>query len=177
MRHPISSLFDTSPSRVLPAKEYLFRTGASVAFLYQVASGTIALRRTTHVGNEITLQVAGPGSLLAEASLYSNEYHCDAVALETSVVTRVACSTAREVLHKSPDLADNWAAYLARTVQKARTNSEIRSLKTVAARLDAWILFGGKLPQKGAYQDTASELSVTREALYRELARRKKLLV
>jgi len=56
----------------------------------------------------------------------------------------------------------------------ARVRAEIRSLPTVAARLDVWLAEGNELPSKGHWQTVAAELSVTREALYRELARRRK---
>jgi hypothetical protein len=43
----------------------------------------------------------------------------------------------------------------------------------VAERLDAWLGAEGGLPDRGRWQELAEELGVTREALYRELARRR----
>jgi len=62
---------------------------------------------------------------------------------------------------------------LARGVQAARLKAEIRSLSKVSERLGAWLEAGNTLPEKGRWQEVAAELSVTREALYRELARRR----
>ena len=62
---------------------------------------------------------------------------------------------------------------LARSVQAARVRAEIRSLPRVAERLDAWLAEGNALPGKGQRQELAAELGVTREALYRELSRRR----
>jgi len=63
--------------------------------------------------------------------------------------------------------------HLALEVQRARANSELLSLKTVAARVDAWVTLNhGTLPPKGQWRQVASEIGVTPEALYRELARR-----
>jgi CRP-like cAMP-binding protein len=53
--------------------------------------------------------------------------------------------------------------------------AEIRTLRTVAERLDAWLGEGNVLPDKGRHQDVAAELGVSREAFYRELARRRAL--
>jgi CRP-like cAMP-binding protein len=64
-------------------------------------------------------------------------------------------------------------AHLANAVQEARLRAEIRSLRTTAERLDAWLGEGRALPVKGQWQDLAGELGVTREALYRELAKRR----
>jgi hypothetical protein len=45
-----------------------------------------------------------------------------------------------------------------------------------ADRLEAWLCEGNALPSKGRRQDVATEIGVTREALYRELSRRRKRL-
>jgi CRP/FNR family transcriptional regulator, dissimilatory nitrate respiration regulator len=77
------------------------------------------------------------------------------------------------VLADDPALATSWSALLARSVQAARLRSEIRSLPRVADRLDAWLGEGNALLEKGRWQEVAAELGVTREALYRELSRRR----
>jgi len=47
-------------------------------------------------------------------------------------------------------------------------------LKTVAARLDAWLAFhDNQLPPRGKRVEFAREIGVSPEALYRELARRR----
>ena len=80
----------------------------------------------------------------------------------------------RARLARSPEFAEAWAEYLTREVQEARLRSEILSLKTVARRLDAWLLsHGGHMPAKGEWKSLAHQIGVSPEALYRELARRK----
>lgn len=112
--------------------------------------------------------------VVAEASAYSGSYHCDASAPMDSTVLALPKSAFLSAMASNPDLAAVWAATLARGVQAARFRSEIRSLPKVADRLDAWLGEGNHLPEKGHWQDVANELGVTREALYRELARRRK---
>jgi len=46
-------------------------------------------------------------------------------------------------------------------------------LPRVADRLDAWFGEGNALPERGRWQEVAAELGITREALYRELSRRR----
>ena len=65
---------------------------------------------------------------------------------------------------------------MARSVQAARLRAEIQSLPRVADRLDAWLGEGNCLSQRGRWQEVAAELGVTREALYRELTRRRATL-
>jgi uncharacterized protein YjiS (DUF1127 family) len=46
------------------------------------------------------------------------------------------------------------------------------SLKTVKAKLDAWLAWNdGKLPLKGTWKQLADDIGVSREALYREVAK------
>ena len=46
--------------------------------------------------------------------------------------------------------------------------------RVLADRLDAWLAEGHAFPERGRQQELAAELGVTREALYREMARRRK---
>lgn len=71
-------------------------------------------------------------------------------------------------------LMEHWARHLASVVPGPRIRAEIRSLPRVSDRLDAWFAKGHLLPGKVRRQEVAAELGVTREALYRELARRRR---
>ncbi|WP_284165867.1 hypothetical protein [Frigidibacter sp. SD6-1] len=59
-------------------------------------------------------------------------------------------------------------------MQSARFRSGLLALRCVTERLDAWLAEGHDLPPHGQLQDLAADLGVTREALYRELSRRRK---
>jgi CRP-like cAMP-binding protein len=173
MSGSLDGLFSGSTLRALGAGESLFLTGDEVAFVFRVRSGRIALNRTTPQGTVLLLQTASEGDVLAEASAYSGQYHCDATALEPVAVEAVSKADFKRALSSDRDLAEAWERRLAHAVQEARMKSEIRTLRTVAERLDAWLSAnGGVLPPKGRRQELASELGVSREALYRELARR-----
>lgn len=142
--------------------------------MFLVESGQIHLCRHTVHGAEMVLQRAIPGMVVAEASAYSDSYHCDAIATTRCIVLALPKPAFLLALASDSDLAATWAATLARGVQAARFRSEIRSLLKVADRLDAWLGEGNHLPKKGSWQVVANELGITREALYRELARRRK---
>lgn len=120
------------------------------------------------------LNRARPGNVLAEASAYSEQYHCDGLANTKTQLRSLPVSQFLERLQSSADVARSWAAQLARELQNARMQSEIRSLKTVTERLDAWLGLRNTLPPRGEIQDLARVLGVSREALYRELAQRRK---
>ncbi|WP_420336926.1 Crp/Fnr family transcriptional regulator [Roseibium sp.] len=141
--------------------------------MYCVVTGELDLVRHTHSGTPLVLNRAVCGSVLAEASAYSRAYHCDCVARRPSTLRSVSVAQFHDAMRSSPDLAGLWAAQLAATLQNARMLSEIRALKTVSERLDAWLTDNGGLPPKGQIQHVAHMLGVSREALYRELAKRR----
>jgi CRP-like cAMP-binding protein len=156
------------------AGEILFRAGDTVRSLFLVVAGAIRLTRPLPHGPQLILQRAGPGALLAEASLFTDRYHCEGEAVSDSVVRRVHVRRLREALAKDRGLADAWFHHLAQEVQRARAHAEIVSLKTVSARLDAWMtLNDAPLPPKGQWRQVAAEIGVTPEALYRELVHRR----
>jgi CRP-like cAMP-binding protein len=173
MSRSVGKLFGQAAVRRHAAGQQIFHSGDRVRFLHLVESGRIDLVRQTRAGAPLILQRAGSGQVLAEASVYSAAYHCDARAITSSVLRVLPVSAFRQSLETSPGQAGIWAEYLAHAVQVARLRAEARTLRTVAERLDAWLSSGGALPEKGTWQDLAAELGVSREALYRELANRR----
>ena len=77
---------DEAIDRKLKSGEALFRLGNKATGLYEVISGRLRLARVDRSGHEIVLHIAGPGETLAEASLFSPSYHCDAIASTDATV-------------------------------------------------------------------------------------------
>lgn len=152
----------------------LFHQGDPVRSIYIVKAGLIELIRHQKDGTSIILQRASTGMIIAEASMYSENYHCDGVAGKALEVMELPKTTFLQRLHGDEVFSNAWSAYLAKEVQSARLRSEILSLKTVAERLDAWLAWQeDRLPKKGSWKTVASQIGVSPEALYRELARRR----
>ncbi len=151
----------------------LFRTGDPVLSLFVVVSGELRLVRALPHGAALTLQRASAGTPIAEASLFAERYHCDAVARQKAVVRSIPLARVKAALRDDAALASAFLRHLAHEVQRSRTQAEILSLKTVAERLNAWIALNGGMPSKGRWRDVAAEIDVSPEALYRELARRR----
>jgi len=152
----------------------LFRRGDPVTDVHYVVTGTVHLVRFQTDGSALILQRAGPGSILAEASLYFDTYHCDAVAAGDADTRAYAKAGLKKLLLRSPAFSDIWANCLAQELQRPRLRAEILALRTVSERLDAWIAGnGGDFPHKGEWKLVASQIGVSPEALYREIARRR----
>lgn len=173
MSESLEPLFAGAAARAFGAGEPVFQAGDTVSSMFFVRRGRADLVRHTGHGLRMVLHRAGPGAVLAEASAWSEAYHCDAVAAEPCQVAVLPRGAFLKRLSTKPAMAEIWARCLARAVQSARLQAEIRSLPKVADRLDAWLGEGNRLPEKGRWQEVAAELGVTREALYRELSRRR----
>src|SRR4249919_4106517 len=97
----------------LKSGEPLFRLGDKTLGLCEIIAGRVRLARVDRSGHEIVLHVAGPGETIAEASLFSPQYHCDAIA-STNATVRVYPK--REVLtafEKNPKAAQAFTETLA----------------------------------------------------------------
>ncbi|HLJ19724.1 MAG TPA: Crp/Fnr family transcriptional regulator [Stellaceae bacterium] len=175
MSAALVSLLGDLPGREcrFAAGDTLFRLGDAVRRLHLIRDGTVHLVRHHEDGSALILQRAGPGSILAEASVYSPRYHCDARAETATVTWAVSRTEVRKALAERPALSESWASYLAQEVQRARLQAEILSLKTVAERLNAWVAWNGSFPAKGQWSLVALEIGVSPEALYREIANRR----
>lgn len=174
MYHEISSLFKNAKTTHLKKGNTLFRTGDKVARMYLVEIGKIDLVRHSNIGIRMILHSAIKNDVLAEASAYSDIYHCDGVASLDTKLLHISVDSFLKQLKLNDNFSSAWAAKLAHALQQSRMNAEIRTLRTVKARVDAWLENNHTLPEKGHWQDLAETLGVTREALYRELAKRRK---
>ena len=151
-----------------------FHQGDKVTTVYVVKEGLVELTRHQQDGTSIVLQRATRQTVLAEASVYSENYHCDALVALPATLWEIPKATFIKRLREDDAFSNLWAAYLAREVQGARYRCEIMSRKTVTERLDGWLAWhGNKLPEKGQWKGVARQIGVSPEALYRELAKRR----
>ena len=170
----LNRIFEHAAVRLLTDKAVLFRAGDLTSNMYFVEAGEVDLIRRTTEGNELIFQRARANDILAEASVYSGAYHCDAVAAVQSRLRVVARNTFVERLRACPKLSEAWSAHLANNIQNVRAITAIRAIRRLDDRLDAWLDQGNSLPEAGRWQEVAAEIGVSREALYRELAKRRR---
>ena len=165
-------IFEDAPERAVARGAVLFRRDDPVQAMYLVRSGEVALERALADGGLLTLQLAGAGAALAEASLFSERHHCDAVARSEARVAMVSRAGFLTALERRPEAALSLIESYARAVQGQRARIEIMRLRRVSDRLDAWLDLQGA-PAKGEWIKVAEQIGVSPPALYRELARRR----
>lgn len=153
--------------------QYLFHRDDRVKSMFLIENGTAQLIRHHPNGTAVVLQPACPGSILAEASLFTPKYHCDAIVTSPVVASLFSRNAVQQLFYANQDFARAWATHLASEVRSARRHAEILTLQTVAERLDAWLADKGQLPERGNWKTIAQEIGTSPEALYREIARRR----
>ncbi len=152
--------------------EQIFPQGKRPEHMFYVASGEVVLQRPGLQGENLVLQRARH-SFVAEASLQSESYHCDAVVTIAGELVMIPVAQVRHALQSDPAFSMRWIAMLNRELKRMRAQCERLSLKGVGARLLHLIDSEGnlgRLPLGPGLKSIALELGVTHEALYRGVA-------
>lgn len=161
--------------RRLKAGQALFRRGDRTSGLYEIVEGQVRLVRVNRAGREAVLHVAMAGETMAEASLFSASYHCDAIATTDAVVRLYPKAAVLAEFNRDPKAARKFAAVLARQVMTLRTRLEQRNIRAARDRVRHYLVINadadrGTVTLSGTLKDVASELGLTHEVLYRTLA-------
>ncbi len=165
--------------RRLARREYAFRQGERARAVFFVLEGEVQLCRVGRRGERLILHRARPGEYFAEAALWSERYHCDAVAARPVRLLAIPAAKFREALRRDAELAERWIALLSRQLQGARARAERAALTGAEERIRHYLAThgagpGGAVELRGSLKDLAAELGLAHETLYRTLARMQK---
>ena len=167
----LPELFRTIPDNairniLLDKGSILFHQDRQTGGLFFVKSGKIELRRCTESGEMLLVHHAIAGETFAEASLFSEYYHCDAVATNTSTLIEVDRKYVLAHLQSDPNFAIAMTKHLARQNQLYRRKLEIIAIKSASERVYS-ALCDDML--KSDIISLAAEIGLTHEAVYRSL--------
>lgn len=168
-----------APDRLVPrrvaAGEAVFRQGDPAVAVYRVEQGRVRLVRHLEDGSSVALHVARAGDGFAEAALFADAYHCDAVAEADAVLTLLPKADLLMALEADPRASLAFARMLAAQVRDLRARLELRNIRSASERILAWL----KLQATGTpstvrldrpWTQIAAEIGLTHEAIYRALA-------
>jgi CRP-like cAMP-binding protein len=161
--------------RALEAGQALFRQGARAVGLYEVVRGKVRLVRFDRTGREVVLHSASAGDTIAEASLFSPAYHCDAIATTDAAVRLYPKAVVLAELQSNPQAARAFMAMLARQIMTLRTNLEQRNIRSARDRVRHYLAVNLAADRQtvhlpGSLKDLAARLGLSHEALYRTLS-------
>ncbi len=165
----------TLERRSLARNETLFRQGDNVAAIYFVEAGRLRLERRTFDGRLLVLGVSPAGQFFVEGALFSDSFHCDAVATEPSRVRVYPKTALLTALSADPTSALSLLKLMAHQIFDLRQRLEVMKVRSAEERVMLYLDLhagpdGRTVTLRSQLQDIASELGLTREAFYRTLA-------
>ena len=147
------------------ARETLFLQGAETTGLFIVLTGRVHLERVGPNGERFVIHRAEAGTTFAEASIFSEHYHCDAIVIETGEFIRIE-KTAVLTAFADVEFARTYGREAARQIQAQRQLLEIVGIRSAEERVMAGLV-AGLLDGQGV--DFAALLQLSHEATYRAL--------
>ena len=173
----IEDVFSVVPgarTRGYSAGAAIFRQGAPTRAIFKVQNGCVEVVRHLSDGSFVTIATARAGDTFAEAALFTERYHCDAVARTDCEIVSAPTSAVRELIDREPKQARQLAAFFAGQVRDLRTRIEILRIKRAPDRLLAWLRCRAKgdpltLKVTSSWASVAGEIALTPEAIYRAL--------
>lgn len=160
--------------RRLARGEALFRQGDPARALFVIEDGRLTLTRHAADGRRLVLFTAQKGDSLAEAALFADAYHCDAIAESRAVVIEFPKPALRRLMRENAQVAEALTARLARQVQDLRQRLELRNIRNARERVWQKLLLSratnAVLTFDQPLKDVAAEIGLTHEAFYRALA-------
>lgn len=172
MADDLLNLFKSlKPSRrALAAGQTLFQTGDAAAALFHVEHGSVRLSRL-----DVPLHTAEAGTAFAEWALFTDTCPCDAVAVTDAEVLSFAKTPALLLLKAHPDINLAFSAVLAKQLHRMRGRLELVRQKGARERVLGYLVRAGAADRTvtldRSLTDIAYDIGLTREALYRTLAK------
>ena len=166
---------DSLQRRSLARNELLFRQGDKVTAIYFIEEGRLRLERRTFDGRLLILGTTPANEFFVEAALFSEVFHCDAVATEPSQVRIYPKAVVLNALRTDPASAISFLAHVAHQIIELRQRLELMKVRSAKERVMLYLDSnaepdGHTVNLRGQLQDIASDLGLTRESLYRTLA-------
>lgn len=165
---PFNQLPSSATKRYELEKNHtLFRQGEQVSSLFYVAKGEVTLSRYGSAGNEVTIHVAQSKETFAEAALFSDVYHCNAVLTKHSQLWEINKSATLAFAEDNSSFAIDLTERFAKQIQQLRSQKELLAVRSATERV-YMALNQGLL--NTSIKQFASSIGLTHEATYRALA-------
>lgn len=148
--------------------EVLFREGGRTRGLFCLKSGRVNLERLTETGTLIVIHSARAGETFAEASLFSDTYHCNAVAIGAASLVELDRGEVLSRFRTDQEFAANMAGRFANQIQGYRRRLELMAIRSAEERVYQGMADG---LLRHDIKTFASEIGLTHEATYRSLGR------
>lgn len=154
-------------TKTLEKGEFVFRQNDQSNAMFFLIEGAIQLERHTSNGNKVSIHRAIKMQTFAEASLFSDAYHCDAVAVANSEFVAFDKTAILTKMKTDPNFAIILSARFAAQVQSYRRRIEIRTIRPAIERVYSSLVAGMFTSD---VMSLANEIGLSQEATYRALS-------
>jgi CRP/FNR family transcriptional regulator, dissimilatory nitrate respiration regulator len=171
----LERLFEHAPLRKLARGEPLFRQGEPATAVFLIVRGRLRMIRHLASGDRMTIHTGRMGELFAEGALFSDVYHCDAIAAEPTRVRACGNAEMLAAIGGSPTIMLALLAQVTHLLHHARAMLELRNVRSANKRVlqhlhlsaskDGAVVFDRPL------LEVAEDIGLTHEAYYRALAK------
>ncbi|MEE9333114.1 MAG: Crp/Fnr family transcriptional regulator [Granulosicoccaceae bacterium] len=148
--------------------EALFLQGSTTRGLFYLHSGAIELTRETSSGHSIVIHRAYEGAMFAEASLFTNLYHCTAIATKDTAVIECRRDIILNLLQNNLEFTRAVVLRFATHIQESRRHIELLSIRSADERVLSAINSGLLVDD---ISKLANLLGLAQETVYRALKR------
>jgi CRP-like cAMP-binding protein len=138
-----------------------------------LVSGRLKLLRDTYQGTPLLVHTAYAGESFAEASLFSDKYHCYCVAQSAVEVVFFPKQMVLDFLHTHPKIMINFVQILTNQVRYLRQINEIKSIRSAQERTLIYLNYianQGEVVLLIPLKDMAQKIGLTHESFYRALS-------
>lgn len=151
----------------------LFAQGDTVVNIYQITTGKIKLVRNTIDGSPILLHIGHDSETIAEASLFSDQYHCSAIADLPSEISFLKKQELLQFLEENPKTMKKLLSVFARQVRDLRAINEIKNIRSAQQRILTFIRShvdkNKEMKLDLSLKDIAQKIGLAHETFYRNL--------
>lgn len=144
--------------------EVIFRQGDATSGLFQVVAGSVTLQRTTEDGSTLTLHRSTQTEYFAEASIFSETYHCNAICTEAGEVQKISKTSVTKMMETNKEFSREFTKHLAIQVQMYRAHVELLAIRSAKDRILAAMQTNNNT---STIIELASRINLTHETCYR----------
>jgi len=153
--------------RKLVEGQTLFIQDRATIGLFFLVAGIVDLKRVTNTGHSIMIHRARSGDTFAEASLFSDSYHCTATAVIKSLVIECKRTAILRLMDTDVEFARSMASRFASQIQETRRHVELLSIRSADERVLAALKDGLLVEEITTFAET---IGLAPETVYRALA-------
>jgi CRP-like cAMP-binding protein len=175
MNYSFKKVFsDLKPANLsLKKSDILFLQNDEILNMYFIKAGRLKLQRETIEGFSVIQHIAFKGEVIAEASLFSQDYHCSAVADTSTEVSYLRKIDLLNYLEKNPTAMRQLLVLYANQIKNLRAINEIKNIRSAKERTLAFLRnemdANSEVKLSISLKDVAYRIGLSHEAFYRTL--------